>query len=166
MAVEIERERLGARIGFVGWGIVILGIFAALQMLGCSGAEKAPVVLTEAESEYPSRLESDVWMAPDTPKPEAMDGGVVDVEPKLTYFELPKYPILACAAGIEGVVFVEVIVGRLGEVKFAKIDSSTVSPSMEGAAMEVAWRFHYRPGMRGDEPIDCKMVHRIHFQVR
>lgn len=96
---------------------------------------------------------------------KALDGGLLDSIPEIIIFQEPKYPDLAAAAGIEGVLFIEVTIDQDGQVNDAKYITGRVTPSMQNAALEAVRKFKYRPALRDNQPIACKVVHGFYFEL-
>lgn len=87
-----------------------------------------------------------------------------DKQPEPIHFEVPVYPELAREAGIEGNVHVRVVIDREGKVIDAVVLFSDVTPSMERAAHDAAFRCRFRPARQGNIPVRVSIV--IPFEFR
>jgi TonB family protein len=134
-------------------------------LMGCSSAHESKLQ-NESAGGGPHYGLPDVWIAPITKEPEALDGGVVDVPPKLVESTLPEYPALALEAGIEGMVVLEFVVGPEGEVVESRIVTRRATVSMEQAVQKVVPTFRFRPALRSGSPIACRVEVPIYFSIR
>ncbi len=89
-----------------------------------------------------------------------------DRRPEFAKFATPKYPSLAREAGIEGTVFVRVIVGVDGKVINASVLSSDVTPAMEQAALVAAKQSRFRPARQRHMPVKASVVIPYRFRLR
>lgn len=87
-----------------------------------------------------------------------------DKAPVPTHFETPIYPELARETGIEGVVHIKVVIDTEGKVIDAAVVSSDVTPSMERAALDAAYRCRFEPARQGKYPVQVSIV--IPFEFR
>lgn len=90
-----------------------------------------------------------------------------DEDPVILSQPQPKYPELARHAGIEGVVRVEVLVDRYGDVKSARvIKESGTNVGFEEAALEAARLTKWRPAMQNHEPVKLWVAFNIAFRLK
>jgi len=90
-----------------------------------------------------------------------------DVEPKMIKEVQPKYPDLARKAGIEGVVWVAVLVDKHGKVRDAKVAKpSGANVGFEEAAVEAAKNCEFKPAIANNEPIACWATFRMLFKLK
>ena len=85
-------------------------------------------------------------------------------EPKLIYPVQPEYPELARAAGIQGTVFVEVLIGKNGLVEKARILKS--NPMLDDAALAAVRQFRFSPAMQRDKNVRVRISIPIVFKLR
>ena len=80
--------------------------------------------------------------------------------------DLPKpvYPEIARRAGIEGVVFIQILIDRTGKVRDVQV---TKGPEMfYEAAREAAWRSVWRPAIQNKKPVAVWVAMPIRFMLR
>ena len=77
-----------------------------------------------------------------------------------------KYPVDAQKEGIQGKVFVQIIVDENGKVSNAKIVQG-ISPSLDAEALRVVYNMpQWRPGMKDGKPVSVKYAFPINFRLR
>ena len=77
-----------------------------------------------------------------------------------------KYPADAQKEGIQGKVFVQIIVDENGKVSNAKIVQG-ISPSLDAEALRVVYNMpQWRPGMKDGKPVSVKYAFPINFRLR
>jgi periplasmic protein TonB len=87
--------------------------------------------------------------------------------PKFIEKVKPIYPRLAQQAGIEGVVFVSVLVDKNGTVRDAKIaKSSGTNAGLEEAALEAALKCKFSPALQNGRPIAVWATFDFRFKIR
>lgn len=97
------------------------------------------------------------WPDPDTFVP-------VEHEPELITIPAPAYPELAREAGIEGTVYVRVLVGEDGFVHNALILESVLG--LDDAALASARAAVFRPASQQERPVAVWIVVPIEFRLR
>jgi len=119
----------------------------------------------EEEIEFSPTTEFNELQAPPPPAPETTyQFYAVEVKPKVVKAVEPVYPEIARKAGIEGRVFVKVLIGEDGHVIKAEVVRST-NKIFEKAALEAAKQFVFKPGMQRDRPVKVWMVLPFHFTL-
>lgn len=96
------------------------------------------------------------------PEPEpfvAFDHRPVPIDLKV-----PSYPELAREAGIEGKVWVLILIDEYGKVLDARIRRSEVTPAMEREALRAARLSLFEPALQGVRPVRARIV--IPFEFR
>jgi len=88
-----------------------------------------------------------------------------DESPILIYSEVPEYPALARAAGLEGTVAVKVLVDEQGNVIEAEVLLSEMSPVIERAALEAAMKCKFRPAKQGGIPVKAHVMIPFEFKL-
>lgn len=79
----------------------------------------------------------------------------------------PDYPEMARKAGVEGVVWVQVLVDKDGNVRDAiVVKESGVNAGFEEAALEAAKKRIYRPAMQNNQPVAVWVAYKVRFQLR
>jgi protein TonB len=79
----------------------------------------------------------------------------------------PEYPSLAREAGIEGVVWVEVLVDKNGDVRDARIiKPSGSSAGFEEAAIKAAYQTKWKPALNNNQPVAVRVTYPVYFRLR
>ncbi len=123
---------------------------------------KLPVEIKESEEESEVEQE-EVPLAPTTefneleapPPPkveETYEFYAVEIKPSVIRKVEPQYPDIARKAGIEGRVFVKVLVDTLGNVETVQVLKSS-NPIFEKPAIEAAKKWKFKPGYQRDRPV-------------
>jgi protein TonB len=77
---------------------------------------------------------------------------------------VPKYPEIARKAGIEGRVFLHLLIGRDGRVQDVKFIKGP--PVFKEAAMQAGKEFLFTPAMQNDKPVRVWMALPLTFSLR
>lgn len=80
----------------------------------------------------------------------------VEEKPTVTENAVPKYPDMARRNGIEGTVFVMVVVDKNGKVGSAQVLKGPLE--LHEAALEAAKATKFNPARQNDKPVSCKVV--------
>jgi protein TonB len=75
----------------------------------------------------------------------------------------PVYPEEAKAAGVSGVVIVEIRIGTRGSVAEARVVRSV--PLLDQAALDAIYQWEYEPTMLNGEPVDVLMTVTVNFTL-
>ncbi len=126
-------------------------VFLSLIAMGCAGPSRELVTTTTSASSQ-------------TNAPHEEDLVVVDEEP--VRLSMPKlhYPQAARKAGIEGAIFVRILVetdGRVGRL----IVIDTIA-ELEAAAVDAARRSRWKPAQRDGQPIAVWVNMPLTFKLR
>jgi TonB family protein len=76
----------------------------------------------------------------------------------------PSYPEYAQAAGIEGVVILDVVLGEDGSVIEAWVSQSV--PELDQAAIDAISQWRYEPTQLNGEPVEVEFVVTVHFTLQ
>lgn len=87
-----------------------------------------------------------------------------DEPPVLIHFEKPVYPRFSRESGIEGFVYIKVIIDRKGMVSSAIVLGSDVTAEMEQAALQAARGCTFKPGKQRGQPVPVAVM--IPFEFR
>jgi protein TonB len=87
----------------------------------------------------------------------------VEQKPELIRHVAPVYPKLARRAGIEGVIYVNLLVGKDGKVQKAEIVRGL--EIFHGAALDAVKNFVFSPGIQNDKTVKVWMTVPIHFTL-
>ena len=142
---------------------------------------KPKVEVEEASPEEEAEVEEEeVDIAPTTefneleapPPPvteETFEFWAVEKKPEVVKRVQRRYPELARRAGIEGQVFVRVLVGEDGRVIRAEIYGARppeVKDVLGPAALEAARKFVFTPGMQRDKPVKVWVMIPFQFKLQ
>lgn len=137
---------------------------------------KLPVQVEEATSEEEVEEEEEIEFTPTTefdelevPPPPTVDTTAyeffaVEVKPQVINYIEPEYPELARKAGIEGDVFIKVLVDENGNVIRAIVLRST-NKIFEEPSLNAARQFKFSPGKQRDIPVRVWMAIPFHFRL-
>jgi TonB family protein len=90
-----------------------------------------------------------------------------DEEPVAISLPTPKYPEMARIVGIEGKVYVEVLIDTRGKVCGARIiKDSGANAGFEEAALEAAWKGEWRPAMQNKQPVAVRVSYPVVFKLK
>jgi len=88
------------------------------------------------------------------------------VLPTMIYSAAPEYPRLAKMAGLEGAVWVAVLVGKNGSVVEAKIyTESGVRAGFEQAALAAALKCRYSPAVQNGYNVAAWVMYKVEFTL-
>jgi len=76
----------------------------------------------------------------------------------------PEYPEDAQAAGISGVVLLQIVIGEDGSVIDAQVIRSI--PELDQAALDAVYQWQYEPTLLNGEPVELEMTVTINFTLR
>lgn len=89
---------------------------------------------------------------------------IYEKAPQLVQRIDPDYPQMARQLGIEGTVFLEIIVEKDGTVSSVKVLKS-VHPLLDESAVAAAYKLTFTPAMTRDLPIRCYVTYPITFRL-
>lgn len=132
-----------------------------------AGATCALVVLTAGPA---GAQEPAVAPAP-APTPEQaaaaasprLAGSEVPV-PRRTHFVMPAYPAEAVAAGLRGIVILEIVIDPEGRVAFAEVVRSV--PPFDDAALAAVRQWTYEPTRAEGKPVSVRLTVPITFAIK
>ena len=111
-------------------------------------------------------------VAEGTPKPqsEARAGKPLHVggeilEPRILNKVEPTYPPTAKAAGIEGTVLLNAIIGKRGNLLSLRVMNSDVDPELARAALEAVSQWQYSPVLLNGDPIEVETTFTVNFRL-
>ncbi len=126
-------------------------------------AEITSPVITEGEGT--GNIQVDIPLEDYLPAPDEFIA--VEEQPQLLQKESPKYPEIARKAGIEGSVWVKVLVDKDGNVRDAIIlKESGANAGFEEAALEAAKKSIWRPAMQNKQPVALWVAYEVKFQLK
>jgi protein TonB len=75
----------------------------------------------------------------------------------------PVYPDDAKAAGVSGIVLVEITIGTRGSVVDAQVSKSI--PLLDQAALDAIYQWEYEPTVLNGEPVEVLMTVTVNFTL-
>lgn len=138
-----------------------------------------PVEVPEEVSQEPTPADSTAGEGVEGGVEGGVVGGVVGSEGTSEVFRLggpatapviiddikPTYPRLALAARLEGVVILEALIGRDGNVRDVKVLRG-MSMGLTEAAVAAVKKRRYRPGLLNGEPVEFALTVTVQFKVK
>ena len=138
-----------------------------------------PVEVPEEVSQEPTPADSTAGEGVEGGVEGGVAGGVVGSEGTSEVFRLggpatapviiddikPTYPRLALAARLEGVVILEALIGRDGNVRDVKVLRG-MSMGLTEAAVAAVKKRRYRPGLLNGEPVEFALTVTVQFKVK
>jgi periplasmic protein TonB len=88
---------------------------------------------------------------------------MVEEQPKLVKEAMPVYPEIARQAGMDGDVWLEMVVGKTGRV--AEVRVLKGPPVFQAAAMETAMKWVFTPAKQNDIPVRVKVTRKVSFRL-
>lgn len=89
----------------------------------------------------------------------------VEIQPRMVYEVQPEYPRLAKQAGIEGKVWIKVLVDIDGSVREAVVVKSSESAVLDKAALEAAYSNRFSPAIQNGQPIPVWAAYKVDFRL-
>jgi protein TonB len=89
----------------------------------------------------------------------------VEIYPEMIYQEKPEYPRFAKNAGVEGVVWVQALVDKEGNVVKAQVGKSSGTVALDEAAVEAAYDNKFKPGIQNGAPVACWVTYKVEFSL-
>jgi protein TonB len=126
-------------------------------------ADISSPVITEGEGTGNIRI--DIPLEDYLPSPDEFVA--VEEQPLPLQKIQPKYPEIARKAGIEGSVWVKVLVDKSGKVKDAIVlKESGSNAGFEEAALEAAKQGVWKPAMQNKQPVALWVAYEVKFQLK
>ena len=97
--------------------------------------------------------------------PEEDEFVPVDIMPEMIHRETPEYPSQAKMRGDDGVVWVKALVDKEGNVRNAKIGKSSGSAYLDDAALRVAYKNKFKPGIQNGKPVNVWLSYKVTFAL-
>ena len=119
--------------------------------------------LSETIAVSSTRISAPAAPRPQGPAPVRV-GGNIRVPKKLQDVR-PTYPDSMRAAGREGVVSLDAIIGEEGSVTSVRVVSGDVHPDFAASAMEAVRQWRFSPTLLNGRPIDVVMTVKISFSL-
>ena len=84
-------------------------------------------------------------------------------KPEIVYKEDPRYPDVARAARVEGIVILEAIINKEGTVESVTVLRSI--PLLDNAAIEAVKRWKFKPAKINGNPVKCYFTLTVRFKL-
>jgi protein TonB len=98
------------------------------------------------------------------PRPE--DFVAYDSPPQPIALAKPEYPPIARQAGVEGRVFVQLLLDLDGDVMDARVAKSSGNAALDEAAVEAGKKCKFTPAKQRDKPVRVWVVFPFNFSLR
>lgn|GEM_PF-1265462 len=94
------------------------------------------------------------------------DQRTIPASPDDRYINKPAgYPRGAAARGEEGVVYLRTLVAPDGHAEAVEIEQSSGYADLDNAARSAVAKWHFRPAVRGGQPVESEMHEAYHFSL-
>jgi protein TonB len=107
-------------------------------------------------AEAPPPAEEDILPSPDQYIP-------VEEVPVAVERPAPEYPAMAIKAGIEGTVFVQLLVDKTGAVRDVRVLKGP--EILREAALKAAWKSVWRPAIQNKKPVAVWVAYPVKFKL-
>lgn len=101
-------------------------------------------------------LGSEIEIAPE-------DLAQIDTKPRMTHFEAPGYPQLAKQAGLEGRVWVKVLISESGTPLKAELHQSSGTAGLDDPVLRAALQCRYLPARRLGAAVPVHVIYAVDF---
>jgi len=101
---------------------------------------------------------------PPAPEEEIYEFYHVEIKPKLVKAVKPEYPEIARKAGIEGTVFIKMLVGKDGKVE--RVEVLKGPEIFHESAIKAAMQFEFTPAIQNDRPVRVWVGQAIVFRLK
>lgn len=124
----------------------------------------APSPAVEAETEGGMQIEQDIQIDPDA-EPGIDEFIPVEKPPQIVKRVVPAYPAMAMRAGLEGTVYVKILVDKDGKPKKCVVIKSTTE-IFNDAAVEAAMQFIFTPAVMNNGPVKVWVAVPFKFKLK
>lgn len=94
---------------------------------------------------------------------EPVEIWAVEEKPQLVRQIQPEYPIVARKAGVEGTVYLKVLVSKAGQVTKAEVVRG--KEIFHQAALDAIQEFEFKPARQSDKPVDVWLMVPMQFRL-
>ena len=134
--------------------IMYLFLLLALLVSGCNNQKR------QSKPEIATTIATPV----DTTS-TANDFVQVDVYPEMIDQGMPEYPTDAKRAGLTGVVWVKVLVDKLGNARQCVVAKTSRYSSLDKAAVAAGLKCRFKPGIQQGKPVVCWATFKYEFKL-
>jgi len=103
--------------------------------------------------------------APPPPSTETPDFVPYDTPPEPVYITKPKYPEIGRKAGVEGIVYLKLLLDTTGYVLEVKVAKS-LNPAFDEAAAKAARTWRFTPAKQRDRPVRVWLGYPVRFTLK
>ncbi|MEA3432032.1 MAG: energy transducer TonB [candidate division WOR-3 bacterium] len=103
--------------------------------------------------------------APPPPSTETPDFVPYDTPPEPVYITKPKYPEIGRKAGIEGIVYLKLLLDTTGYVIDVKVVKS-LNPAFDESAAKAARTWRFTPAKQRDRPVRVWLGYPVRFTLK
>lgn len=130
---------------------------------------KMPVAAETAEEVEQTTIETTDFTGwekvPPPPPTETPDFVPYDTPPEPLYITKPKYPEIGRKAGMEGSVYLKLLLDTTGYVIDVKVVKS-LNPAFDGNAVKAARTWRFTPAKQRDKPVRVWLGYPVKFQLK
>lgn len=130
---------------------------------------KMPVAAETAEEVEQATIEPTAFTgfekAPPPPPTETPDFVPYDTPPEPLYITKPKYPEIGRKAGVEGVVYLKLLLDTTGYVIDIKVVKS-LNPAFDEEAVKAARTWRFTPAKQRDKPVRVWLGYPVRFALK
>jgi protein TonB len=102
---------------------------------------------------------------PTGPKIDIVEFYKLEVKPKLLNNPIPKYPEIVRKAGIEGKLFVKMLLDTSGAVMDVKVLKSSGNQMLDQAAIAAAFKCRFTPAMQRERKVRVWVARKFEFRL-
>jgi protein TonB len=168
---QLEQERVQLRVVFEKGGELFFttDVSAPIDksvVVGrmMEGTQKAILVTSSVEEIRDSTVIQSLDVAESTPAPELTKPVILDSKPVPLEYTEPPYPVSALKQGIEGTVWLRVLVSEKGDVVDVEVLKS-VHKDLDQAVVKKAWDIKYIPAKSQGKPIPVWRLYSMMFML-
>jgi protein TonB len=138
--------------------IAMVCLIVSIVISGCNYSQSR-------NSSYSGNSQSKPASARTSTCPTVDEFTPADVVAEMVRYESPGYPRLAEQAGLEGLVWIKVLVTESGWVQDAFVYKSSGTPSLDEAALAVAPKNQFKSGQKDGQPICMWVTYKVEFKL-
>lgn len=90
----------------------------------------------------------------------------VEIMPEMIHEVKPDYPRMAKQAGLDGRVWIKVLISKEGTVREAVVAKSSGNGSLDEAALSVAKQNRFKPGIQNGRPVAVWVTYKVDFVLK
>ncbi len=156
MSILANRKRASLTTFGLTAAVTAVMLAFALPLVGLSWQAQAEE--TPAPKKPALKQEAEALPSPD-------DFVVVDSYPEMTHQEPPVYPEKAKKAGIEGKVWVKVLVDKSGTVRDVRLGKTSGHKMLDESALKAAFKSKFTPATVDGKPVAVWVTYAVDFQL-